>query len=272
MSEETYTRCPACTTVFRITPEQLAARGGQVRCGHCKTVFDANLHKVSFAPPAREGDPPAPVESADVTLPASEEPIADTATRVPDTLTSALPIPAVPEIWHEDPHSEVRQPRRRPTVVKGCAIALLLLLLAGQVVYHFRDALASGWPAARPLLSKLCVVAGCTIRPLRDTAMSFLAIEASDLQTDPAHGGVLVLTATLRNRAPWALAYPDLELTLSDARDNIVVRRALSPEDYAATGTDLSRGIAANAEVMVKVFIDARATTQAGYRLYMFYP
>jgi len=272
MSEETYTRCPACTTVFRITPEQLAARGGQVRCGHCKTVFDANLQKVSLAPPVCEGDPPGQVESAEDILPASEEPIGDGSTRLPDTLTPAPAIPAVPEIQHEDPYSALRQASRRPTVVKGSAIALLLLLLAGQVVYHFRDALASGWPAARPVLAKLCVVAGCTIRPLRDTALSFLAIEASDLQADPAHGGVLVLTATLRNRAPWALAYPDLELTLTDARDNIVVRRALSPEDYAGTGTDLSQGIAANAEVMVKVFIDARATTQAGYRLYMFYP
>src|SRR5258705_9366251 len=40
MPEEKYTRCPGCATVFRVKPEQLALRDGQVRCGHCKTVVD----------------------------------------------------------------------------------------------------------------------------------------------------------------------------------------------------------------------------------------
>lgn len=35
------TCCPQCTTRFRITPEQLAARQGVVRCGKCGLVFNA---------------------------------------------------------------------------------------------------------------------------------------------------------------------------------------------------------------------------------------
>ena len=35
------TRCPECQTVFRVTPEQLKARAGNVRCGHCQTAFNA---------------------------------------------------------------------------------------------------------------------------------------------------------------------------------------------------------------------------------------
>jgi len=34
------TRCPACATLFRVVPQQLQARQGQVRCGRCTTVFD----------------------------------------------------------------------------------------------------------------------------------------------------------------------------------------------------------------------------------------
>jgi predicted Zn finger-like uncharacterized protein len=34
------TRCPACETLFRVTPQQLQAHRGQVRCGRCMTVFD----------------------------------------------------------------------------------------------------------------------------------------------------------------------------------------------------------------------------------------
>lgn len=36
-----YTQCPACSTYFRITPEQLQAAGGKVRCGECRNVFHA---------------------------------------------------------------------------------------------------------------------------------------------------------------------------------------------------------------------------------------
>ncbi|MBA3033275.1 MAG: DUF3426 domain-containing protein [Gammaproteobacteria bacterium] len=35
------TRCPHCETDFRVTPEQLKVRQGQVRCGTCRGVFNA---------------------------------------------------------------------------------------------------------------------------------------------------------------------------------------------------------------------------------------
>src|SRR5204863_9927828 len=53
MPDEKYTRCPGCHTVFRVTPQQLAMREGQVRCGHCKTVFDGVREQISLAPQVR---------------------------------------------------------------------------------------------------------------------------------------------------------------------------------------------------------------------------
>ncbi len=35
------TRCPHCGTTFRVKPEQLRARNGRVRCGHCQAPFNA---------------------------------------------------------------------------------------------------------------------------------------------------------------------------------------------------------------------------------------
>jgi len=37
----TRTRCPACSTVFRVTSDQLRAKAGKVRCGYCQMVFNA---------------------------------------------------------------------------------------------------------------------------------------------------------------------------------------------------------------------------------------
>lgn len=55
------TRCPACQTVFRLRPEQLHARRGEVRCGHCFHPFNAIEHGLDM--PADEA-PTAPPPSA----------------------------------------------------------------------------------------------------------------------------------------------------------------------------------------------------------------
>jgi predicted Zn finger-like uncharacterized protein len=38
------TTCPACRTRFRVTPEQLGAHRGDVRCGRCAKVFNAHAY------------------------------------------------------------------------------------------------------------------------------------------------------------------------------------------------------------------------------------
>src|SRR5512134_2149315 len=35
------TKCPQCGAMFRVVADQLKLRGGLVRCGQCRTVFDA---------------------------------------------------------------------------------------------------------------------------------------------------------------------------------------------------------------------------------------
>lgn len=38
------TTCPACHTRFRVSPEQMEAHGGDVRCGRCAKVFNASIY------------------------------------------------------------------------------------------------------------------------------------------------------------------------------------------------------------------------------------
>lgn len=45
-----YTRCPECQTTFRISPRDLSAARGRVRCGHCDEVFNALEHLIGAAP------------------------------------------------------------------------------------------------------------------------------------------------------------------------------------------------------------------------------
>ena len=281
MTEEQYTRCPSCKTVFRVTDAQLALRDGVVRCGHCKTIFDGRAELISLAPqPVDEdalpdeaslGPPTVTLRSSQALRaapdPSQEEP--DAARIVDDDAMEPQDAPDI-DYEHRFAWDQPQKKRRIPAWAYAVLVPLLLLLLAGQVLYHFRDALAAHWPGTRPVLAQMCVVLSCEVRPLRDVAA--LSIDASDLQVDPAHMGLLILSATVRNRAAYALAYPYLELTLTDGQDQVVVRRAFAPADYLGGTIDIPAGIPGNGEATLKLFIDASATAQAGYRLYLFYP
>jgi len=62
------TQCPFCQTTFRVAQDQLTLRGGLVRCGSCKEVFDGNAHLL--LPDAEEPLPatPSPTPSVEPLL------------------------------------------------------------------------------------------------------------------------------------------------------------------------------------------------------------
>jgi predicted Zn finger-like uncharacterized protein len=275
IAEEQYTRCPGCRTIFRVTAQQLALKAGQVRCGHCRTVFDGTKALVSLAPqPGLEPEAGEDLGPPTVTLrPARALKPADEPIALPPAAAPVAPVApasaASGEDWENRFAWDKPRERQRESWMAGGALVLALLLI-GQAIWHFRDAIAAHFPATRAALVRACGFAGCAIRPLRDVAA--LSIESSDLQADAAHRGLLILAANVRNRASYAIAYPYLELTLTDAQDQAVVRRAFAPGEYAGGTADVARGILGQSEMPIKLFIDASATSQAGYRLYLFYP
>jgi len=285
MAEERYTRCPGCRTIFRVTPQQLEIRAGQVRCGHCQTVFNGVAEFVSLAPRREEpefeeaalGPPTVTLRSAQALQAAPDEPATPVEPEVPVGPASG-PHAEAAESVQDGEHAyatrfafqEERQRRRLPRWLYATSLPVLLLLLGAQALFHFRDAIAAHWPTTKPALIRLCAVARCEVRPLQD--ISGLSIEASDLQADPAHRGLLIFTSTIRNRAPFALGYPFVELTLSDTQEHVVVRRAFAPQEYLSAAADPAGGLAANSELAIRLFIDASATSQAGYQVYLFYP
>ncbi len=46
MSDNLFTRCPNCETVFRVTEQHLKIANGKVRCGACLSIFSAKEHWV----------------------------------------------------------------------------------------------------------------------------------------------------------------------------------------------------------------------------------
>lgn len=249
------TRCPSCQTAFRVTPEQLKARAGKVRCGQCSAVFnalDTLEDALSAAAPAAAESVPAPAAR-----PAEQAPVS-TAGILPGEGVAqemALPQPA---------------PSRRRAFAWSLAVFALLALSVAQAAYVFRAELSLLEPDLRPLLESMCAAFDCEI-PLPRKA-ELVGIEASDLHPDPKQKNLLVLAATLKNRAPFAQAYPHLELTLTDTRDQPLTRKVLAPSDYLAQDMAAKAEFAANGEIAVNLWLDASSVAASGYRLYLFYP
>jgi predicted Zn finger-like uncharacterized protein len=56
------TKCPHCSTIFRVAHDQLKLRGGIVRCGACNEVFDGNAALIQpQAAPHAPHTPPSPL-------------------------------------------------------------------------------------------------------------------------------------------------------------------------------------------------------------------
>ena len=288
------TTCAACRTAFRVTEEQLDARDGRVRCGRCATIFDArdslrpetweSLAESPHAatPTARPAQTVAP-ELAPIPLLADATPQATDGTsersvRAPEDAAPAATVAAPARATERPfaktsadeplfPSTELR-PRRQ--LFWGLGSSLLVLLLTSQIAFHDRGEIALLFPEVRPAIAELCSSLSCSMPlPRRSELMS---IESSDLQADPANPSVMVLTATLRNRAEFAQSHPALELTLTDIQDQPLARRVLGVRDYLGRGTSVEAGFPGNSELPVKIYVEASSLKATGYRLYLFYP
>ena len=300
------TRCPGCETIFRVTPAQLKARAGKVRCGQCQSVFDAldslldesNGVESASATPSLMAETPtqspvlaaSPALEIDILLDSeasesaaeqlSEEnapPLSETAAQELGKATGLILPRETAEIpgyskWSEGViAAPFSLPEEKPTRWPFVLVALLLaLVLAGQVVFHFRSEIAVTVPVLRPVLEAVCQSFNVDLPLPRHVEL--VSIETSDLQADPARGNLLVLNASLRNRANYGQAYPSLELSLTDTADGAIARRVLRPAEYLPQKLLEGKVFAANSDVAVRLWIEAKDISAAGYRLYVFYP
>ena len=148
------------------------------------------------------------------------------------------------------------------------SLALLLsLLLAAQVLLQQRNAVAAQWPAAKGALQRVCELLGCRLAPPQ--RIEAIAIDSSAFTK--VHADVYLLAVTLKNAASTEVAMPALELTLTDTQDQVLLRRVLQVNAFAAQRSTL----AASGDFSFSLPVEAKAGAGAhvaGYRLLAFYP
>jgi predicted Zn finger-like uncharacterized protein len=146
-------------------------------------------------------------------------------------------------------------------------VALLLALLA-QAVLGYRNVLAAQHPGLKPVLQTACAVLGCHVE--LPAQAENLVIETGELTT--LGPGTYALNTVLRNQGSLVLAWPSIELELTDANDKPVLRRVLAPADYLPPGTPAANGFAPRSEQPVALHFTLAGLQPSGYHTFVFYP
>ena len=114
----------------------------------------------------------------------------------------------------------------------GPTVAVLGLLLAGQVAWQERAALAT-LPIVGPAVAGSAAAVGHPLQPDWDPR-AYEVVQRGAGEDDAP--GFLTVRATLRNTAPRPQPMPLLRVVLLDAQGRPVARRDLAPAEYAPTG------------------------------------
>jgi predicted Zn finger-like uncharacterized protein len=286
------TTCTHCVARFKVTPQQLNAKQGQVRCGKCGKVFSGFEALERFP----DDDTGARLLAAREAAEKSGEPQLESIEPVPyqdlpnvETLDSpAAPLPPEPT-YVEPPSTPSTSPpamrsARRPTLeyqetdpvprrvsrAWSFGVVLLALVLSAELAYAYRGPIAQRYPVTRPWLDSVCVRAHCVVPWLRDDRL--LKLEDSELLEVPGRPNEISLGARIRNLATAAQEYPHLELTLTDLSGQAAARRVLRPIDYIGRAVSHDDVLAPGAEVAIQLRLETPRIKATGYELLLFYP
>lgn len=202
-------------------------------------------------------------------------------------LAPALPDPAGDALGDEVTPEFLRQAQRKerwqqPAVrwLLGTLVVASALLLAGQVIHHYRQAIAAQHPSTLPWLERFCAIAQCrmdTLQRIADVSIETTALTqvtepaapADDAASAPAADAHLLrLAITLRNRGEWPIAMPDVDLSLTGSDGELVARRSLSPRDFGVTDPQLLPG----QDLPLSVRFQVASGRVSGYTVEVFYP
>ncbi len=271
------TRCPDCATLFKVAAEQLQESEGWVRCGRCGLVFDgkAQLQSDGLDPVkdqldhATESNQPteatAPTEDFAATSASwdgsAQTPGADESAYANVDLTPEVTFVRVAR----------RRARWRHPAVRGLLWLAFLLGLTGlavQAAVYERHRLAVAYPPLRPWLSELCRPFECKLGPVQ--WMDAVAVESTTFNRLRADQYRLVVQ--LRNSAAVDVALPALELTLKDARDELLYRRVLRPEDFSAEVSSIAAQGEWSGKAVLQLTDPALAGRITNFTALAFYP
>ena len=170
--------------------------------------------------------------------------------------------------------SFVRQAKRQAFWRRPLVRATLWLLAVGlgvalvaQAALQQRDRLVAAYPSLKPWAEQACQPIGCEVRPLQQLESVLIDSSAMVRLGD----GAFRFEVVLKNTSELMLAVPALELSLTNSRDEAVVRRVVLPTDWSAPPDELPPLSELPLSVRITL-VDGPELRMAGYRAVVFYP
>lgn len=159
-----------------------------------------------------------------------------------------------------------QRPRVRATLWLTSFVLCVGLLM--QVIVHERDRIAALEPGLKPLAEAVCVLAQCTISPLRQ--IDSVVIESSSF--NKIRADAYRLNFTLKNTAPIHLALPAIELSVTDSQEQAIMRRVFMPGEFGIRTAVLPGGTESSGSIALSIKTNGNADRVAGYLIRTFYP
>ena len=119
--------------------------------------------------------------------------------------------------------------------------AVLALSLFAQIGYAKRAPLLDD-ARLRPWFDSACERLGCRLPLRHDPAR--LALLSRDIRPHPSVANALIISASLRNDAAFAQAFPDVDIILSDLDENRVAMRRFRAQEYLGDARTIAAGMA----------------------------
>ena len=189
--------CPQCKTRYLVDPRALGAGGRRVRCAKCSHTWHhqpppealAELEAVA-APPPTQGVPRA------------------------ERVEPQLERPALEETGHRIQLPALARPRRRPWVVVGWLVLLVIIGSAAGAAVWERDAVIRAWPPS----ARLYALFGLAV-PQPGDALKVTARARRDEENGVPR---LVIEGEVANISPEAQSVPRLKVELTDAGNRVL--------------------------------------------------
>ncbi|WP_286237173.1 zinc-ribbon and DUF3426 domain-containing protein [Neptuniibacter halophilus] len=247
------TRCPQCSTQFRVTAGQLKIAQGQVRCGHCLAVFSAIEHSLdepashqtqtakktrpqakqprrAQAPKAKPSNPEPQSQPEPVRPGTPDQQPKPAATALLKTVSS--PEGSVPTLTIQAEPVVLSKPEKPNTLTSTGWFFACLLALGVMLVQHlwFNRGDLYTTQTYRPLYTFICAHIDCHL-PLRSD-LSKIRSQAFHVRPHNEIENAITIDLVLLNEADFRQPFPALGIAFADLKKRPVAARILQPESY----------------------------------------
>ncbi|MDT8409300.1 MAG: zinc-ribbon and DUF3426 domain-containing protein [Wenzhouxiangellaceae bacterium] len=244
-----FTRCDHCRAILPLGFSDLAQAGGMVRCGSCGRTLNALSGLYEHAP----GNDDVPIKASGMPpmLPPRVEqeemieagpPVAENPAETPDQRGPELHLDLEPE------------PAPRWMRLLWPALALGL---SGLLVLQFFG--PEDWrvdPGALFLND-----------PVPVSVAEAVQLVSRDMHRHPSLSDAVVISAVLVNRSAYRVAWPNIELKLFDASQQVIGQRRLAPADYLAADADPGSGFEPDLRLPVVLEMVVDGSQPAGFSM-----